>query len=88
MRRIVLMFTVAALAAAMIVVGALPAFALNPQPIPPGRSIYIDRSTPGIQVVTTPSGNMLINDHFHPPAPIHPPSPCHDEVCFPGGGLD
>lgn len=82
MRRIVLMFTVAALAAAMMVVGALPAFALNPQPIPPGRSIYIDRSVPGYQIVTTPSGNVLINDHFHPP------SPCHDEICFPGGGLD
>lgn len=82
MRRIVLMLTVAALVAAMMVVSALPAFALNPQPIPPGRSVFIDRSSPGTQIVSTPSGNVLINDHFHPP------SPCHDEVCVPGGGLD
>jgi hypothetical protein len=36
MRRILLMLVVAALMAAMMGVSALPAWALNPQPIPPG----------------------------------------------------
>ncbi len=88
MRRTILMLTVAALMAEMTMVSALPAWALNPQPIPPGRGVFIDRSTPGTQIVTTSSGNVLINTHFHPPSPIHPPSPCHEEVCFPGGVID
>ena len=36
MRRIILMLMVAALMAIMMGVSALPAWALNPQPIPPG----------------------------------------------------
>lgn len=81
MRRTILMLTVAALVAAMMMVSALPAWALNPQPIPPGRGALIERFPTGTQIVTTPSGNVLINDRFHPP------SPCR-VFCVPGGGID